>query len=76
MHASTLSFRAGNELAEQIRSLAGIVGLKSSDYIREAVQEKNERVMAQRIAALSKELASEHLAFNESLEASMADGLD
>jgi hypothetical protein len=52
------------------------VGLKSSDYIRQAVLEKNEQVMAQRIAALSKELSAEHLAFNESLDESLQDGLD
>jgi len=76
MHATTLSFRAGDDFAEQTRSLASIVGLKSSDYIRQAVLEKNARVMAQRIATLSKELAAEHLSFNESLEGSLADGID
>ncbi len=76
MHSSTLSFRAGDDFAEQTRALANIVGLKSSDYIRQAVREKNERVMAQRIAALSRELSAEHLAVNESLEGSLADGLD
>ena len=76
MHATTLSFRAGEDLAEQTRALATIVGLKSSDYMREAVREKNERVTAQRIAQLSKELAAEHLAFNESIEDSLADGLE
>lgn len=76
MLATTLSFRAGNDFAEQTRSLASIVGLKSSDYIREAVFEKNQRVMAERIAMLSRELAAEHLSFNEFLEGSLADGLD
>ncbi len=76
MHATTLSFRAGADFAEQTRSLASIVGLKSSDYIRQAVSEKNEKVMAQRIATLSKELAAEHLSFNESLEGSLADGIE
>jgi DNA polymerase III alpha subunit len=76
MQATTLSFRAGNDFAEQTRSLAQIVGLKSSDYIRQAVSEKNAQVMAQRIAALSKELAAEHLSFNESLDVSLGDGLD
>jgi predicted transcriptional regulator len=76
MHATTLSFRAGEDLAEQTRTLANIVGLKSSDYMREAVREKNERVTAQHIAKLSKELAAEHLAFNESIEDSLADGLE
>ncbi|MFN7835139.1 MAG: antitoxin of toxin-antitoxin stability system [Burkholderiaceae bacterium] len=76
MHATTLSFRAGDDFAEQTRALAVTLGLKSSDYIRQAVREKNERVMAQRIAMLSKELAAEHLDFNESLEGSLADGID
>jgi predicted DNA-binding protein len=72
MHDTTLSFRAANEFAEQTRSLAQIIGLKGSDYMREAVEEKNERVMAKHIAMLSKELTSEHLAFNESLEGTLA----
>ena len=76
MHTTTLSFRAGNDFAEQVRSFASIVGLKSSDYIRQAVCEKNAQVMAQRIASLSKELSAEHISFNESLEGSLADGLD
>lgn len=76
MHATILSFRAGTEFAEQTRTLASIVGLKSSDYIRQAVCEKNAQVMAQRIAMLSKELAAEHLAYNESLEESLVDGID
>ncbi|BBP00753.1 antitoxin of toxin-antitoxin stability system [Sulfuriferula nivalis] len=76
MHATTLSFRAGDEFAQQTRSMANAIGLKSSDYIRQAVNEKNERVMAEHIAMLSRELAAEHLSFNESLEGSLADGLD
>jgi hypothetical protein len=76
MHAATLSFRAGDDFAEQTRSLATFVGLKSSEYLRLAVAEKNERVMAERIAALSRELAGEHLAFNESTEGTLTDGLD
>lgn len=76
MQAITLSFRADQDFSEQTRSLARVLGLKSSDYIRQAVSEKNTQVMAQRIAALSQELAAEHLSFNESLEGSIADGLD
>jgi uncharacterized protein (DUF1778 family) len=76
MHDTTLSFRVGEDFAEQTRALANIVGLKSSDYIRQAVREKNEQVMAQRIATLSKVLSTEHLVFNESLDDSVADGLD
>ena len=75
MHATTLSFRAGDDFAEQTRSLANFMGMKSSDYIRQAVREKNEQVMAQRIASLSKMLSAEHLSVNESLANSLKDGL-
>lgn len=75
MQAATLSFRAGAEFVEQTRAMAGIVGLKSSEYIREAVREKNERVTAERLAQLSRALADDHLAFNESIEDSLTDGL-
>jgi hypothetical protein len=37
---------------------------------------KNERGLAKHIATLSKELTTEHLAFNTSLEGTLADGLD
>lgn len=76
MHATTLSFRAEDDFAEQTRSLASAVGLKCSDYIRKAVSEKNQRVLAERIAMLSKELSAEHLSYNESLDDSLEDGLD
>jgi hypothetical protein len=56
--------------------MASALGLKSSDYIRQAVSEKNAQLMAQRIAALSKELAQEHLQVNESLDGTLTDGLE
>jgi predicted transcriptional regulator len=76
MQANTLSFRADEQLFEQTRALANAIGLKSSDYMRDAVREKNERVTAQRIAMLSKELAAEHLSLNEAIEGSLKDGLE
>lgn len=76
MHPVTLSFRAGDDFAEETRSSANLVGLKSSDYIREAVREKNERTMAERIATLSRQLSARHLAVNESMEGTLADGID
>ncbi len=76
MHTTTLSFRASEDFAEQTRSSASAARLKSSDCIRQAVSEKNAPAMAQRIAALSKALAAEHLSFNESLEGSLGDGID
>ena len=43
MTAATLSFRAPSEFAEQTKALAK--AMTSSDYVREAVREKNERTM-------------------------------
>jgi Arc/MetJ-type ribon-helix-helix transcriptional regulator len=76
MHIHTLSFRAPDEFVQETLAAATRAGLKKSDYVREAVREKNERTMAEHIAALSRELSAEHLAFNESLDDTIADGLD
>ena len=70
-----LSFRAATVFAEETRSFADMVGLKSSDYMREAVREKNERVLAERVAMLSHKLSAKHLALNEAVEDSVGDGL-
>lgn len=75
MQGTTLSFRAGDDLAEQTRSLAQTLGLKTSDYIRDAVREKNEREMAARIATLSKKLSARHLAIHQEMEDAAGDGL-
>ena len=44
--AINFSFQATNDFAEHTQSCANMIGLKNSDYVREAVREKNERVMA------------------------------
>ena len=75
MQAVTLSFRAAAELAEQTKFLAESAGLYTSDYIREAVREKNDRSMTDRITILSKKLSATHLAFNESIEDTLTDGI-
>lgn len=75
MQAQSLSFRATDLFVEETREIAKYVGLSSSDYIREAVREKNERMMAERIAQLSRKLSAKHLAFNESIEDALSDGL-
>lgn len=72
---ATLSFRTTTEFAEQTHLFAEMAGLKNSEYIREAVREKNERLMAERLAALSRKLSAKHLAFSESLDVSLEDGL-
>jgi folate-dependent tRNA-U54 methylase TrmFO/GidA len=72
---ATLSFRTTTEFIEQTHSFADMVGLKNSEYVREAVREKNERVMAEHLTKLSRKLSAKHLTFNESAEASLGDGL-
>lgn len=75
MRDTTLSFRANNDFAEQTKALASSQGLKSSDYIRQAVLDKNKAVLAAHVAALSKELSAEHLALNAAMEDSISDGM-
>jgi predicted transcriptional regulator len=75
MSTATLSFRASSEFAEQTKALADVFNMSSSDYVREAVREKNERVLQQRMVFLSKKLAKQTLAENESMSLTIGDGL-
>ncbi len=73
--AATLSFRATNEFVTETKIMANVIRMNSSDYLREAVREKNERIMKERMIFLSKQLSVRHLAENESMDASIGDGL-
>jgi hypothetical protein len=75
MSAATLSFRAPAEFAEQTKALASALGMSASDYVREAVREKNERAIKARMVFLSKQLSAQHLAENQAMDASVGDGL-
>ncbi len=75
MNAATLSFRAPLEFAEQTKTLARTLSMSASDYVREAVREKNERAVKDRMVFLSKQLSALHLAENMSMEGSMGDGI-
>ncbi len=75
MTAATLSFRTTQSFAEQTKALASIFNLSSSDYVREAVREKNERALKERMQFLSKALSAQHLAENEAMDAATGDGL-
>jgi hypothetical protein len=72
---STLSFRAPIEFAEQTKMLASAFNMSSSDYVREAVREKNERALKERMVFLSKALSAQHLAENTAMAAADGDGL-
>ena len=75
MTASTLSFRAPSDFAEQTKALAKAMHMTSSDYVREAVREKNERALKDRMVFLSAQLSARHLEENRTMENSMGDGL-
>ena len=75
MSSATLSFRAPSEFAEQTRTLAAELRMTSSDYVREAVREKNERTIRARMVFLSTQLSQQHLAENQAMDASVGDGL-
>lgn len=64
MSTATLSLRLTPELAEQTKALASALNMSSSDYVREAVREKNERALKERMTFLSKALSARHLAEN------------
>ena len=76
MSTATLSFRASSEFAEQTRSLASLFNMPSSEYLREAVREKNERVLKERMVYLSKQLSAKHLLENDAMDAATGDGLE
>jgi hypothetical protein len=75
MTTATLSFRAPTEFAEQTRTLARALSMTASDYVREAVREKNERSLKTRMVFLSGQLSARHLAENREMNGSTGDGL-
>ena len=75
MSTATLSFRASTEFAEQTKALASLFNLPSSEYLRDAVREKNERVLKDRMTFLSQKLSEQHLIENEAMDATTSDGL-
>ena len=75
MSPTTLSFRAPAGFAEQTKALASALSMSASDYVREAVREKNERAIKARMVFLSKQLSAQHLAENLSMDGSLGDGL-
>ena len=76
MSAATLSFRVPTEFAEQTKLLARTLSMSASDYVREAVREKNERAIRDRMVFLSKQLSAQHLAENVCMDGSLGDGLE
>ena len=75
MNPATLSFRAPVDFAEQTKALASALSMSASDYVREAVREKNERALKERMVFLSKKLSAQHLAESQAMDGSVGDGL-
>ena len=75
MRAVMLAFRANPDFAAQVDHLARVSGVSRSDYVRQAVEEKNSRALRERVAFLSQTLSTGHRQFNEELDATLGDGL-
>lgn len=71
----TVSLKMTKELVEETESFARANNKRLSEYIREAVQEKNERQLAQRIRFLVAKFSDEAEAMNEELDAAVGDDL-
>jgi len=70
-----LTFRAAAVFITETNKLARFAGISRSDYIRQAVEEKNARLLAKRMAFLSERLSAEHLAISDALDGVAGDGL-
>jgi hypothetical protein len=46
-----------------------------SEYARQAIEEKNRRIMEDRVRHLSQQLSAQSLAVNKAMEETMVDGL-
>jgi predicted transcriptional regulator len=75
MRSVALTFRADADFISEVDRFARSSGVSRSDYVRRAVEEKNARALAERIAFLSRTLSASHKKINEELEGSLGDGL-
>lgn len=73
--AKTVSFKMAQDLVEQTESFARASNKQVSEYIREAVREKNERQMAERIKFLAAKFSAEAAALEDDFDASVGDGI-
>ena len=76
MRTGTLSFRVTEDFAPMTKSMASALSMSASDYVREAVREKNERALKDRMVFLSKALSVIHLAESLAMDGSTEDGVD
>ena len=72
---ATLSLRTSTELAQQTGFYAQFMGLSKTRYVEQAIQEKNERAMVDRLQKLSRQLSPKSLEENQAMVAAIGDGL-
>lgn len=71
----SFSLRIPAAEAARVEANAKRLGVSKSEYARRAMEELDERLMQERIAEISKRLATHSAAVARSLEGSIADGL-
>ena len=71
----TVSVKMAHDLVEQTESFARAEQKHISEYIREAVREKNERQLAERIKFLAAKFSDEAQALVDDFDEAMGDGL-
>jgi hypothetical protein len=69
------SFRVSESFVDTTTQYAKLTGVSRSEYARQAIEEKNRRIIEERIHMLSKQLSAQSLAVNESLDDTITDGL-
>jgi hypothetical protein len=69
----TIAFRAPRDFVEETKRIAGKQPI--SQYVRDAVREKNERQLAERMRYLSGRLAKESASINKEFDEAIGDGI-
>jgi hypothetical protein len=72
----SFSLRIPKALAANIEATAKRLGVSKSEYARRAMEEFEERLMQERIAELSHQLAAHSASAALSMEGSTSDGLE
>ena len=72
---AALTVRADADFVAEVDALARASGVSRSDYVRQAVEEKNARALAERMVFLSKTLSARNASINQELEDAVGDGL-
>lgn len=72
---AALTVRADADFVAEVDALARAYGVSRSDYVRQAVEEKNARALAERMVFLSKTLSARNASINQELEDAVGDGL-